>query len=153
METHMLKVLEITKQSSTYRALNNFHQRTHSRPTCQTIMKFDHPSHERRFTGLSSQTAEHVFQFIIRAKCSLRNFSYPHSTVMLMLILHLKNCGIVGLSENEVGISASYFDYEINEYFSRPCIFETFGAMEQSDEDTDEDINLEENDDESTMEE
>ncbi|CAF5031015.1 unnamed protein product, partial [Rotaria sp. Silwood1] len=34
-----------------------------------------------------------------------------------------------------------------------PCTFETFRTMEQSDEDTDEELNLEETDDESTIEE
>ncbi|CAF3474692.1 unnamed protein product [Rotaria sp. Silwood1] len=120
---------------------------------CRTIMKSDHPSHEGRFNGLNSQAAENAFQFIARAKRLLRNFSYPHSTVMLMLILHLKNCRIVGLSGNEFGISASCFAYEIKEYFSTPCTFETFRTMEQSDEDTDEELNLEETDDESTIEE
>ena len=143
--TDMLKVSDVTKQLPKYIALDSFHQRTHTRSICQTIMKSDHPSHEGRFLGVNSQAAEHAFQFIAKAKYSLRNFSFPYSTVMLMLMLHLRNCRIVGINEHQTALSSSYFSHLIKEYFPTPRVFETFGALNQSDENSEEELDVAEN--------
>ncbi|CAF5173348.1 unnamed protein product [Rotaria magnacalcarata] len=50
----MLKLSNLTKQLPTSIALDNFHQRTHTRAMCKTIMASNHPSHEGRFIGLNS---------------------------------------------------------------------------------------------------
>ena len=126
--TDMLKLSDVTNQLPSYIAIDNFHQRTHTRSICQTVMKSDYPLHKGRFLGVNSQAAEQGFRFIARVKWSLRNFSFPYSTVMLMLILHLKNCRIVGLSENMHGISSLYFANDIKQYYSTPAVYETFGA-------------------------
>ncbi len=47
--TDMLKLSNLTKQVPTYLTRDNFHQRTHTRPMCKTIMKSNQPSHEERF--------------------------------------------------------------------------------------------------------
>ncbi|CAF4137405.1 unnamed protein product, partial [Adineta steineri] len=64
--TEMLKMSARTQQLPTHLALDNFHQKTHTRSMCQTIMKSDHPSYEGRFVGLNSQAAEQAFQYISR---------------------------------------------------------------------------------------
>ncbi|CAF3817891.1 unnamed protein product [Rotaria sordida] len=135
--TDMLKLTDITQQLPKYIALDNFHQRTHTRSICQTVMKMDHPSHGGRFSGINSQAAEIAFQFIAKAKYSLRNFSYPYSTVILMLMLHLKNCRIIGVNEFQIGLSSLYFSNQIKDYFLTPRICETFGALDKYDENTD----------------
>ena len=120
---------------------------------CLTIMRADHPSHNGKILGLNTQAAEIAFQSIAKAKYSLRNFSFPYSTVMLILMLHLKNCRIVGINENQIGVSALYFSNEIKQYFSTPRVCETFEAFEKDDESTDEEFDLVEyNDYESTTE-
>ncbi|CAF3388792.1 unnamed protein product [Rotaria socialis] len=136
--TDMLKLTNITRQLPRYIALDNFHQRTHTRSICQTVMKMDHPSHEGRFLGVNSQAAEIGFQFIAKAKYSLRNFSFPYSTVMLMLMLHLKNCRIVGINEYQIGLSSLYFSNEIKDYFLTRRVCETFGTFDKDDENTEE---------------
>jgi hypothetical protein len=150
----MLKISAVTKQLPTYIALDNFHQRTHTRSMCQTVMKSDHPSHDGRFLGVNSQAAEQGFQFIAKAKYSLRNFSFPYSTVMLMLMFHLKNCRIVGINENQIGLSLLYFSSEIKEHFPTPRVCEAFGVTDTVDEDTDDDsdVTIENNDDLATEE-
>jgi len=154
LRTDMLKISDVTKQLPTYIALDNFHQRTHTRAMCHTIMKSDHPSHEGRFLGVNSQAAEHGFQFIAKAKYSSRNFSFPYSTVILMLMFHLKNCRIVGLDENQMSLSSLYFLRKIKEYFSTPRVCEIFGVLGKDDENADEESDvLDENDYESTTEE
>ena len=100
-------------------------------------MKMDHPSHGGRFLGINSQAAEIGFQFIAKAKYSLRNFSFPYSSVMLMLMLHLKNCRIVGHHEFQIGLSSSYFSNQIQDYFITPRVCETFGALDKDAEITD----------------
>ncbi|CAF1372457.1 unnamed protein product [Rotaria sordida] len=135
--TDMLKLTDITQQLPKYIALDNFHQRTHTRSICQTVMKMDHPSHGGRFSGINSQAAEIAFQFIAKAKYSLRNFSYPYSTVILMLMLHLKNCRIIGVNEFQIGLSSLYFSNQIKDYFLTPRICGTFGALDKYDENTD----------------
>jgi hypothetical protein len=151
--TDMLKLSNLTERLPNHLALDNFHQRTHSRTMCKSIMKSDHPSHEGRFTGLNSQAAEQGFQFISRAKYSLRNFSFPHSTVMLMLLLHLKNCRITGINENSFGLSLSCFNDKIKEFFLTPRMCESFEvSIEEETNDTDDDYQLEDID-ESKMEE
>lgn len=135
--TNMLKISDLTKQLPSHIALDNFHQRTHTRAICQTVMRSDHPSHEGRFLGVNSQAAEQGFQFIAKAKYSLRNFSFPYSTVMLMLMFHLKNCRIVGLKENHIGLSSKYFKNEIKDYFLTPRMYETFGIFSDNKEDND----------------
>ncbi|CAF1517297.1 unnamed protein product [Adineta ricciae] len=107
--TDMLKTSTITQQLPIHLALDNFHPKTHSRPMCQTIMKSDHPSHEGRFVGLNSQAAEQAFQYISRAKFALRNFSFPHSTVMLLIMLHLLNCKITGIDSETTSLGSLYF--------------------------------------------
>ncbi|CAF1480304.1 unnamed protein product [Adineta steineri] len=151
--TDMLKLTDITKQLPTYIALDNFHQRTHTRSICQTIMRSDHPSHGERFLGVNTQAAEIGFQFIAKAKYSLRNFSFPFSTVMLMLMLHLKNCRIVGVNEYQIGLSSLYFSNEIKEYFSTPKVCETFGAFDKDDENAEEESDVIEDFNELTTEE
>lgn len=138
--TDMLKLSNLTKQLPVYLALDNFHQRTHSRAMCQTVMKSDHPAHEGRFIGLNSQAAEQAFQYISRAKYSLRNFSYPHSTIMLMLMLHLLNCKTTGINSENIGLAFSYFDTYIKDFFATPCVYESFGNCNQEEiSDTEED--------------
>ena len=138
--TDMLKLSNLTKQLPVHLALDNFHQRTHTRTMCQTVMKSDHPSHEGRFIGLNSQAAEHAFQYISRAKYSLRNFSYPHSTIMLMLMLHLLNCKTTEINSENIGLAFSYFGNYIRDFFATPCLYESFGNCNQEEtSDTDED--------------
>lgn len=144
--TDMLKLSDVTRQLPKYIALDNFHQRTHTRSICQSIMKSDHPSHEGRFLGVNTQAAEQGFQFICKIKYSLRNFSYPYSTVMLMLIFHLKNCRVIGVSEYQIGLSALYFSNEIKQYFLTPRICETFGAF-KDDNNTDDEFDITDNSD------
>ncbi|CAF1527331.1 unnamed protein product, partial [Adineta ricciae] len=107
--TDMLKSSSLTQQLPFHLALDNFHQKTHSRSMCQTIMKSDHPSHEGRFIGLNSQAAEQAFQYISRAKFALRNFSFPHSTIMLLIMLHLLNCKMTGINLETIGLGFRYF--------------------------------------------
>ncbi|CAF1454209.1 unnamed protein product [Adineta steineri] len=116
-------------------------------------MRSNHPSHGERFLGVNSQAAEIGFQFIAKAKYSLRNFSFPFSTVMLMLMLHLKNCRIVGVNEYQIGLSSLYFSNEIKEYFSTPKVCETFGAFDKDDENAEEESDVIEDFNELTTEE
>ncbi|CAF1371904.1 unnamed protein product [Rotaria magnacalcarata] len=108
-------------------------------------MASNHPSHEGRFIGLNSQAAEQAFQFISRAKYSLRNFSFPHSTVMLMLILNLKNCRITSIIEHHIGLLASHFVNDIKDFFLTPCTMESFGTLniEENNNDDDEEPMIE----------
>ncbi|CAF2095158.1 unnamed protein product [Rotaria magnacalcarata] len=108
-------------------------------------MTSNHPSHEGRFIGLNSQAAEQAFEFISRAKYSLRNFVFPHSTVMLMLILHLKNCRITSINEHHIGLLASHFVNDIKDFFLTPCTMESFGALniEENNNDDDEESMIE----------
>ena len=150
----MLKLSDVTQHLPKYIALDSFHQRTHTRSMCQTTMRSSHPSHDGRFLGINSQAAEQGFQSIARAKYSLRNFSFPYSTVMLMLMLHLKNCRIIGINEHQLRLSSTYFSNEIKEYFSTPRICETFGILEKSDENTEEESHIPEyGDDQLTIQE
>lgn len=143
--TDMLKLSNLTQQLPRYLALDNFHQRTHSRAMCKTIMKSDHPSHEGRFIGLNSQAAEHAFQYISRAKYSLRNFSYPYSTTMFMIMLHLLNCKTTGINAESVGLASSYFGDKMKNFFKTACVYESFGIVyqeEPSDNEEDDQFDL-----------
>ncbi|CAF1517345.1 unnamed protein product [Adineta ricciae] len=144
--TDMLKTSTITQHLPVHLALDNFHQMTHSRPMCQTIIKSDHPSHEGRFVGLNSQAAEQAFQYIARAKFALRNFSYPHSTVMLLIMLHLLNCKITGINSETIGLGFLYFNDIMKDFFATPCVYEHFGTLNDEEVNKDED-----NDDQSDL--
>ncbi|UJR24365.1 hypothetical protein I4U23_005742 [Adineta vaga] len=143
--TDMLKSSTLTQQLPIHLALDNFHQKTHSRAMCQTIMKSDHPSHEGRFIGLNSQAAEQAFQYISRAKFALRNFSFPHSTIMLLIILHLLNFKMTGLNLETIGLGSLYFGDIIKDFSPTPCVYERFGSL------NDEELNKNEDDDHSDL--
>ncbi|CAF1618158.1 unnamed protein product [Rotaria sordida] len=108
-------------------------------------MKSDHPSHEGRFVGLNSQAAEQAFQYISRAKFALRNFSFPHSTIMLLIMLHLLNCKMTGINSETIGVGFQYFGDIIKDFFPTPCIYERFGALNG------EELNNDEDDDQSDL--
>ena len=140
--TDMLKLSPITEQLPKYLALDNFHQKTHTRAMCLTIMKSDHPSHQGRFVGLNSQAAEQAFQYISRAKYALRNFSFPHSTIMLMIMLHLLNCKTTGINPESVGLGSLYFSNIIKDFFPTQAIYKGYGVLNRRefDEDGDDDV-------------
>ncbi|CAF1393638.1 unnamed protein product [Adineta ricciae] len=113
-----------------------------------TIMNSDHPSHEGRFVGLNSQAAEQAFQYISRAKFALRNFSFPHSTAMLLIMLHLLNCKMTGINSEIIGVEFLHFGDIIKDFFATPCIYERFGTLngeELSKDDDDDQSDLDHN--------
>ena len=100
------------------RCVDYFHIRTHTRPMCQSIMRPDDPSHEGLFDNINTQMAEQSFSFLSRFKASLRSFTHPRSTTMLMLLLHLKNCQIIGIAHTDFGIGARHFSSLMKPYYA-----------------------------------
>lgn len=106
-----------TAQLPQRRCVDFFHIKTHTRSICQTIMRPDHPSHEGLFVDINTQLAEQSFSFLTQFKSSLRNFTHPRSTTMLPILLHLKNCDIVGIQHTDRGIACRHLPELIKPYY------------------------------------
>ena len=115
------------------RCVDYFHIRTHTRPMCQTVMRPDDPSHNGLFDNINTQMAEQSFSFLSRFKASLRGFTHPRSTTMLMLLLHLKNCQIIGIAHTDSGISARYFSSLIKEQYTSHIVRRDLSSIRTSD--------------------
>ena len=115
--TNLLRHSVNTNQLPKRRCVDFFHIRTHTRPMCKTIMRPDDPVHEGLFTNVNTQMAEQSFSFLSQFKSSLRNFTHPRSTTMLMILLHLKNCDIVGVRHTDQGIASRYLPELIKPYY------------------------------------
>ena len=116
--TSILRFSENTNKLPKRRCVDYFHIRTHTRPMCKTVMRPDDPSHQGLFTNINTQMAEQSFSFLSRFKSSLRSFTHPRSTTMLMILLHLKNCQIVGIAHTDFGIGARHFSSLIKPYYA-----------------------------------
>lgn len=86
-----------------------FHIRTHTRPICKAIMRPDDSIQEGMLKGVNTALAEQSFSSLTRLKMPMRNFTYPRSTTMLMLLSHLKNFAIVGIQHDTFGLNARHF--------------------------------------------
>lgn len=109
--------------------VDRFHQKGHVHPMCKTITNADCVCNGNRdvFQSINTSVAEQCFSYLSKFKWSLRGLGFPHSTIFMILLLHLWNIKRSQMRADDFGLAARYLR-TIQSMFLTKCVFEMVNA-------------------------
>ena len=106
--------------------MDRFHQKGHVHPMCKTTTNADCVCNGNRdvFQSINTSVAEQCFSYLSKFKWSLRGLGYPHSTIFMLLLLHLWNIKRSQMRPDQFGLASRHLT-TIQPIFLTKCVFET----------------------------